>query len=92
MNKEFIESLGFKYVLHNVETNTDFTFNKPYKNGFKYCLVWHPDKNEIVICFHRTACSRQEIIDSFERLYYGENVTPEILKSVLDILEKTKIK
>jgi hypothetical protein len=53
ITKDYIESLGFNFVLKDEENDCDYTFNKLSKKiGWIDVLVWQPKENNITISTH----------------------------------------
>lgn len=51
---ENIEKLGYRYVCHDEDNDSDYSLNKPSKTrkGWVDLIVWHPKTKEIIVSEH----------------------------------------
>lgn len=54
VNVENIKKLGFNYVCHDEDNDSDYSLNKPSKTrkGWIDLIVWHPKTKEIIVSEH----------------------------------------
>ncbi len=88
ISRNAIESLGLKYVLHSEEDNSDYTFNIDSNKieGYKYCLVWQPETDDIIISHHKKTTNIEEL--NIVGLYRGKPNSVELLEEILESIYK----